>query len=271
MTQTDPFAQLKMAQREGWSLFAPMETGTTIPAFELVRFARVAPGERVLDVACGTGVVAITAARMGAVAEGLDLAPALLDRARRNAVLAGFEVGFREGDAEALPYLDASFDVVVSQFGHMFAPRPDVTVSEMLRVLRPGGRLAFSTWPPDDYVGRIFALAGRHMPLPPPGVPAPAPPPQWGDPEGVRQRLGDRVTDLSFAGGEMVVPALSPEHVRQVMETTVGPLIRVMEGLRSAPRKLETLRSEVLELGREYWHQNRMRQVFLMSRATKRA
>ena len=79
------------------------------------------------------------------------------------------------------------------------------------------------------------------------------------------------MTDLSFAGGEMVVPALSPEHVRQVMETTVGPLIRVMEGLRSAPRKLETLRSEVLELGREYWHQNRMRQVFLMSRATKRA
>ncbi|HEY3586378.1 MAG TPA: class I SAM-dependent methyltransferase [Myxococcaceae bacterium] len=270
MTPPDPFLQFKAAQRESWSLFIPMETGTTTPAFDLVRFAAVAPGERVLDVACGTGVVAITAARMGAAAEGLDLTPALLDRARQNAALAGFSIGFREGDAEALPYPDASFDVVLSQFGHMFAPRPEVAVSEMLRVLRPGGRLAFSTWPPDEYVGRIFSLAGRQLPSPPPGAPAPAPPPQWGDPDVVRQRLGDRVTDLSFARGEMVVPALSPEHVRQVMETTIGPLIRLMESLRSSPEKLEKLRSELLAVGREYWHENRMRQAFLMSRAKKR-
>lgn len=271
MTQTDPFVQLKAGQREDWSVFTPMETGTTMPAFELVRFAGVTPGERVLDVACGTGVVAITAARMGAVVEGLDLTPALLERARQNAALAGFQISFREGDAEALPYPDASFDVVLSQFGHMFAPRPEVTVSEMLRVLRPGGRLAFSTWPPDDYVGRFFALVGRHAPPPPPGAPAPAPPPRWGVPEVVRQRLGDRVTDLSFVRGEMVVPALSPEHVRKVMETAIGPYIRVMDSLRSAPEKLETLRSEVLELTREYWRENRMHQVFLMSRASRRA
>ena len=271
MTQTDPFVQLKAAQREGWSVFAPMETGTTMPAFELVRFAGVSPGERVLDVACGTGVVAITAARVGTVVEGLDLTPALLERARQSAVLAGFQINFREGDAEVLPYPNGSFDVVLSQFGHMFAPRPEVTVSEMLRVLRPGGRLAFSTWPPDDYVGRFFTLVGRHGPPPPAGTPTPAPPPRWGDPEVVRQRLGDQVTDLSFVRGEMVVPALSPEHVRKVMETTIGPFIRVVDSLRSAPEKLEKLRSEVLELTREYWHQNRMRQVFLMSRATKRA
>jgi len=271
MTQTDPFSQLKAAQREGWSLFTPMEAGTTIPAFELVRFATVAPGDRVLDVACGTGVVAITAARMGAVVEGLDLTPKLLERAGQNAVLAGFQIQFREGDAEALPYPDASFDVVLSQFGHMFAPRPEVTVSEMLRVLRPGGRVAFSTWPPDDYVGRFFAVLGRHTPPPPPGAPTPAPAPKWGDPEVVRQRLGDRVTGLSFARGEVVFPALSPEHVRRVMETTIGPLAGLIEGLRSAPEKLEKLRSDVLELGREYWKENRMRQAFLMSRATKRA
>jgi SAM-dependent methyltransferase len=271
MRPPDPFVQFKAAQRESWSLFAPMETGTTAPAFDLVRFAAVAPGERVLDVACGTGVVAITAARLGAMAEGLDLTPALLERARQNAALAGLPVAFREGDAEALPYPDASFDVVLSQFGHMFAPRPEVTVSEMLRVLRPGGRLAFSTWPPDDYVGRIFTLAGRQLPPPPPGVPSAAPPSEWGDPEVVRQRLGDEVTDLSFARGEMVVPALSPEHVRRVMETTIGPLMRLMDGLRSAPEKLETLRSQVLAIGRDYWRENRMHQAYLMARAKKRA
>jgi SAM-dependent methyltransferase len=270
MSPADPFVQLKAAQRESWSLFGPAETGTTVPAFELVRFAEVAPGDRALDVACGTGVVAITAARMGAVAEGLDLTPALLERARKSAALAGVSVGFREGDAEALPYPDASFDVVLSQFGHMFAPRPEVTVSEMLRVLQPGGRLAFTTWPPDDYVGRIFALAARHLPPPPPGDPTPAPPVQWGDPEVVRQRLGDGVKDLSFARGEMVVPALSPEHVRQVMETTIGPLIRLVESLRATPERLEKLRSELLSIGREYWRENRMHQAYLMCRATKR-
>lgn len=269
MRAADPFVQFKAAQRESWSLFTPMETGTTIPAFELVRFAQVAPGERVLDVACGTGVVAITAARMGATVEGLDLTPALLERARQNAALAGASIDFQEGDVEALPYPDASFDVVLSQFGHMFAPRPEVAISEMLRVLRPGGRLAFSTWPPDDYVGRIFSLAGRQLP-PPPGAPAPAPPPQWGDPDVVRQRLGDRVTDLSFARGEMVVPALSAEHVRQVVETTIGPVIRLLESLRSSPERLDRLRSEVLAVGQDYWHENRMRQTFLMTRAKKR-
>src|SRR5262249_22487535 len=154
-----------------------------------------------------------------------------------SAALAGLSVGFREGDAEALPYADASFDLVLSQFGHMFAPRPEGTVSEILRVLRPGGRLACTTWPPGDYVRRIFPLPARELPPPPPGDPTPAPPVQWGDPEVVRQRLGDRVKDLSFDRGDMVVPALSPEHVRHVMETTIGPLIRLVESLRATPEK----------------------------------
>jgi len=268
---TDPFAQFKAMQREGWSLFAPTAAYTTMPAAKLVQFAEIAAGQSVLDVACGTGVVAVTAARRGARVKGLDLSPVLLEVARANAALAQVQIDFVEGDAEALPYADASFDVVLSQFGHMFAPRPEVTVSEMLRVLRPGGRIAFSTWPPDDYVGRFFAVLGRHTPPPPPGAPTPAPAPKWGDPEVVRQRLGDRVTGLSFARGEVVFPALSPEHVRRVMETTIGPLAGLIEGLRSAPEKLEKLRSDVLELGREYWKENRMRQAFLMSRATKRA
>jgi ubiquinone/menaquinone biosynthesis C-methylase UbiE len=139
----DPFGAFKAAQREAWASFVPVEVITTIPAAKLVTFAQVAAGQRVLDVACGTGVVAVTAARRGASVSGLDLSPVLIERARYNADLAGVRVDFTDGDAEALPYPNASFDVVLSQFGHMFAPRPQVVLSEMLRVLKVGGRLAF--------------------------------------------------------------------------------------------------------------------------------
>src|SRR5271163_166236 len=147
----DPFVQFKSGQREAWNLFLPLEQFTMIPAGKLVAFAKVAPGQAVLDVACGTGVVAITAARAGARVRALDLSPTLLERARENARITGVELDFVAGDAEALPYPDAAFDVVLSQFGHMFAPRPEVAVAEMMRVLRPGGRVAFSTWPPDHF------------------------------------------------------------------------------------------------------------------------
>ncbi|MBI2604511.1 MAG: class I SAM-dependent methyltransferase, partial [Deltaproteobacteria bacterium] len=145
----DPFAQFKSIQKESWALFAPLETFTMLPAAALAKFAVVQAGESVLDVGCGTGVVAVTAARLGARVRGLDLSPVLLERAKQNASTAGVEIEFTEGDVEALPYQDASFDAVLSQFGHMFAPRPQVAVSEMLRVLKPGGRIAFSTWPPE--------------------------------------------------------------------------------------------------------------------------
>src|ERR1700683_4708344 len=145
MTKTaDQFAAFKAAHREAWSSFVPVEIPTTPPAAQLVKFAQVSAGQHVLDVACGTGVVAITAALRGAKASGLDLTPALLERAKKNAEIAGLNVEFVEGDAEALPYPDASFDVVLSQFGHIFAPRPAVAVKEMLRVLKSGGRGAWS-------------------------------------------------------------------------------------------------------------------------------
>ena len=112
----DPFANFKAAQREAWSSFAPFETFTAIPA------AQINAGQSVLDVACGTGVVSVTAARLGAKAAGLDLSPALIERrAHYNATVAQVDVEFLEGDVEAMPYLDGSFDVVLSQYGHMFA------------------------------------------------------------------------------------------------------------------------------------------------------
>ena len=265
----DPFTQFKATQREGWNLFLPLEQFMMIPAGKLVAFAKIAPGQAVLDVACGTGVVAITAARAGARVRALDLSPTLLERARENARVTGVEVDFIAGDAEALPYPDSSFDVVLSQCGHMFAPRPEVAVAEMMRVLKPGGRVAFTTWPPDHFTGRMFGLVGKYVPPPPPGAPAPAPPPQWGDPNVVRERLGASVKDLVFERDTLVVPTLGPTYSRHLLETTLGPLAKVVSSLQGDPHRLAQLRAELEGLCGEIIHGNEQRQHFLMSRATK--
>jgi len=268
---SDPFSQFKAMQREVWADFALNEGFTTPPAADLVRFAGVAHGDAVLDVGCGSGVVAVTAACIGASVTGLDLTPALLERARQNASIARVEVAFTEGDAETLPYADGAFDVVLSQFGHIFAPRPDVALGEMLRVLKPGGRIAFSTWPPEHGTGQMFALLGKYMPQPPAGAATPVPPILWGDPNVVRTRLGDAVTDLRFGRGVMLSQALSPSHVLEFMETSFGPLKRLVAGLSSQPEKLTTLRGEIVRLiGQSFWD-NAMHQEFLMTRATKKS
>src|SRR5437763_5831221 len=224
----DPFAHLKAVQREAWAAFSPQATFTVPPAASLVAFAGVRSGDLVLDVACGTGVVAVTAARIGARVRGLDLAPALLTDARKNAALAASDIDFVEGDVEALPYPDATFDVVLSQFGHMFAPRPAVAIGEMLRVLKPGGRIAFSTWPPELLIGSSFTLVGSYMPPLPPGV---SPPPQWGDPNIVRERLGSAVSEIVFDRDRMIFPALSLPSYRAVIERTAGPMLKLVETL----------------------------------------
>jgi SAM-dependent methyltransferase len=263
----DPFESFKAAQKQAWSHFAPLEMVTTIPAASLVKFAGVRAGQRVLDVGCGTGVVAITAARAGAKVSALDLTPELLERARQNGQLAEVEVEWREGDAENLPFGDATFDIVLSQFGHMFAPRPAVAVAEMLRVLKPGGTIAFSTWPPELFTGRMFKLASSYLPPPPPGV---APPPQWGDENVVRERLGSAVKDIAFQRETMRAPALSPQHFRALTERTAGPLVKLVEGLSASdPAKLAAFRKEFDAVIREFFDGNFMRQEFLMTRATK--
>jgi SAM-dependent methyltransferase len=267
MTQDDAMARFKEAQRQGWAHFVPLEIFTTPPAAKLVRHASVAAGQRVLDVACGTGVVAITAARLGARATGLDLTPELLERARENSQIANVKVDWHQGDAEDLPFGDAEFDVVLSQFGHMFAPRPEVALAEMLRVLKPGGTLAFSTWPPELLIGRLFAMISRR--LPPPPVPV-APPPQWGDPNIVRERLGKTVANIVFDRGSMLVPSLSAQHNRVVMEQTAGPVIKLVESLSASdPQALAEFRREYEALVAEYWSENVVRQDFMMTRATK--
>jgi len=264
----DPFAELKKRQREMWASFAPTAMFTTPVAGHLVRFASISPGEAVLDVGTGTGVVAITAARAGARVTALDLTPELLEHARENARIARRDdIVWTEGDAEQLPYPDGSFDVVLSQFGHMFAPRPDVTVAEMRRVLKPGGRIAMATWPPEHVVGRIFAFVGRHSPPPPAGA---SPPPQWGNPATVAHRLDTGFDAPFFERGTMNFPALSVEHYRFFMERSVGPMQKLVEGLAGEPDRLAALRAEFDDLIGPYYFDNVVHQDYLLTRARAR-
>jgi ubiquinone/menaquinone biosynthesis C-methylase UbiE len=265
----DPIAEYKAKQRETWALgdFGEVAAFTTQTAGHLVRFAGVRAGQTVLDVACGTGVVSITAARQGAQVTGLDLTPELLAQARESAPIAGLkDLLWKEGDAEALPFPDASFDVVLSQFGHMFAPRPDVAIREMLRVLKPGGRLAIATWPPETFVGRAFVLSGKYTPPPGPGV---SPPVQWGDPNIVRERLGSAVTGLFFERGVMIIPTLSPEHYLAWRSSKIGPFIKTMGLLKKDPARLASYLQEYGALISEYLVDNLLKHEYLLSRATK--
>ncbi len=263
----DPFESYKAEQKKRWAHFAPLEVQTTPCAARLVKHAGIRAGQKVLDVCCGTGVVSVTAARLGARVTALDLTPELLQRARENAAIGNVDVAWHEGDVEALPFGDASFDSVLSQFGHIFAPRPEVAIREMLRVLKPGGTIAFSTWPPELFVGRMFALAASYLPAPPPGV---APPPLWGDPNIVGQRLGNAVKDILFDRATMLVNTLSPAHHRTVSERTAGPLVRLIAELSASdPAKLEGFRRRYDALASEYFEDNILRQGFLMTRATK--
>lgn len=265
----DPFVAFKAAQREGWAAFGPVEIFTVMPAAKLVKFAEVAGGQRVLDVGCGTGVVAITAARRGAKVSGLDLTPDLVGLARHNASVAGVDVDFSEGDVEALPYPDASFDVVLSQFGHIFAPRPAVALREMLRVLKAGGRIAFSTWPPEHFTGQMFTFIASYLPPLPPGFDPPAPPASWGDPNVVRERLGESVSGLKFQRDTLLMPMLSTRHFQIAQEATIGPLTKVVAALHGDPERLAQLRADFEAMAVEVFEDNAIHMPFLMTRATK--
>jgi SAM-dependent methyltransferase len=263
----DPVVQFKEQQKIAWSGFAVLENVTATAAPRLVRFAGITPGAKVLDVACGTGVVALSAARLGAKVTGVDLTPELIARAKENGALMKLEVSWHEGDVEALPVPDASFDFVVSQFGHMFAPRPEVALKEMLRALKPGGTIAFATWPPELFTGRSFALMGKYSPPPPPGI---APPPQWGDPNIVRERLGGAVEDLTFTRDTLLFQALSVQHFRLFMERNFGPAAKLLQALdASDPAKSAALRREMEELAAQYFENNTLRQDYLLTRAIK--
>ncbi len=163
-------------------------------AEDFVHRTPIQPGCLILDVACGTGNIAVPAARAGASVTGVDIAPNLLAQARQRAATENLDARFEEGDAEELPFPDRSFDIVLTMFGAMFAPRPERVAAELLRVCKPGGLVAMANWTPEGFVGKSFQITSRMLP-PPPGVPAPA---LWGDEPTVRQRFSSGVSSLAL-------------------------------------------------------------------------
>jgi SAM-dependent methyltransferase len=194
-TQHSIIDQMKDSMRAPWIAgdFGALarELGGPPEAERFVARMGFEPRARVLDIACGTGNATIALARRGAVVTGLDITPHLLEEARARAVREGLRIRFDEGFAETLPYPDGSFDVLVSMFGIMFSPLPATAVSEMARVLRPGGRLALANWTPSGFSGKISAIVGRYLPPPPQSTISPflGGPYLWGEEATLRDRL----------------------------------------------------------------------------------
>jgi ubiquinone/menaquinone biosynthesis C-methylase UbiE len=186
---------------------------------------------KVLDVACGTGNLAIPAARAGATVTGVDIAPNLIEQAKANAEAERLAISFDEGDAEDLPYEDGEFDVVMTMFGAMFAPRPDVTAAELKRVCKPGGLIAMANWTPGGFTGDMFKTGAKHVP-PPPGMPSPL---LWGVEDTVRERFAEGISDLTMTRQPIEFtypfgPAEVVEHFRQYF----GPTQKAFESLDEA-------------------------------------
>jgi SAM-dependent methyltransferase len=237
------FTELKQKQRAMWALgeYDRIADGLTISTDQTLRVAKIRPGERVLDLATGTGITAIAARERGAVVTGVDLTPELLAIARSKANEAGFtDIDFREGDAEALPFADAAFDVVVSTCGHMFAPDQENVASELARVTRQGGRVVFLAWTPEGGIGSWFRITNKYAP-PPAGLASPF---NWGDPVKVRQFLGNTFRDFSFTDGDCPQFGASPEDIWELFSTRYGPTVRAVASLQGDA--LAEFRNELL-------------------------
>jgi SAM-dependent methyltransferase len=206
----------------------------------VVARAGVEAGMHVLDVACGAGNAAIPAARAGARVTGLDLAPELLDGGRRKAAEEGVEVAWVEGDAEALPFGDDTFDRVLSTFGHMFAPRHRLTADEMARVARTGGAVAICCWTPEGVTGDVFGAIGKYLPLPPDYAQYPL---LWGTEGHVRELFGSVATGFAFERHDATIEWESSESFADYFMARFGPFVtaRQMLGDRFADLRAETI------------------------------
>ncbi|MGH2794898.1 MAG: class I SAM-dependent methyltransferase [Actinomycetota bacterium] len=202
----------------------------------------VRPGAELLDVATGTGHVALAAARRFVRSTGVDYVPALLEVGRRRAASEGLDVAFTEGDVENIPFPDASFDYVVSTLGAMFAPNQEKTASEILRVVRPGGTVGMINWRPEGFIGELFRTIGKHVP-PPEGL---KPAALWGSEDRVRELFGEDVSELGFKDGAIRITFLSPEHFADFFITNYGPTLKASEALEGERR--EAFRKDLVEL-----------------------
>ncbi|WP_436345005.1 class I SAM-dependent methyltransferase [Natronorubrum sp. FCH18a] len=266
MTPEAPFPD-ERAKRV-WSLgfyseIAPNFLGM---AAHLVEAAEISATDTVLDVGCGTGNAAITAARRGASVTGFDIVPKMLDEARENARIADVEdVAWREGTATDLPFEDDAFDVTLSCLGHMFAEPPDVAGRELLRVTQPGGRIAFTSWVPEGPVPAMGAVLADYLP---PDPDTPEPPYLWADPDVVRERLDDGVGDLSFETGTILTPVLSPAHYWEKAITESGIFIVALDAINEADHP--SLREEMIETIEHFFvgSQNAIPMRYRLTKAT---
>jgi SAM-dependent methyltransferase len=243
------FDAFKQGQKEMWAMgdypdLAQMIEGV---AERVVERVGVGPGEDMLDVATGSGNVAIPAAGRGATVTGLDLTPELLEVARRRGANAGVEVKWIEGDAEELPFEDGSFDRVTSCFGVIFAPRHERAASELRRVARPGARIAFTAWTPEGLNGELFRAIGSHMPPPPPELKSPV---LWGTEDHVRSLFADTGAELSFERHTVVFKHDSPESWVEYNERVLGPTIMAKRAL-EPQGKWGQLKGQLVEFYRE--------------------
>ncbi len=206
----------------------------------------IQPGMKVLDVACGNGNLAIVAAEKGADVTGIDIADNLVESAKKRAEAAGLIIKFEQGDAETMPFEYTSFYVVMTMFGALFAPRPDVTATELLRVCKPGGTIAMANWTPTGFAGQMFKIAGKY--IPPPDMP---PPVLWGVPETVKERFGNRLTDLKTTSRMAEFEYdMSPAEVVKLFETYFGPTVMAFKAI--SPENHESYRSDLKALWTEH-------------------
>jgi ubiquinone/menaquinone biosynthesis C-methylase UbiE len=245
----------------------PSLASNLLPATaRIVRAAGITPEDLVLDVGCGTGNAALTARHHDARVVGVDLTPGMLELARENATLAGYDdLRWIAGDAESLPFRDAAFDAVLSNFGHVFAPRVEVAAAELLRVTRPGGRIAFSAWSSDGLVGTLTDVVTDHVDFPEHDPWAHL---RWGQAEFVRERLSNRCK-LDFERRVARFRYVSPRHFWREFAEESGPLSPVLRRIED-PDERETLRREALDALEEWFADNAVRVEYLLVSGTTR-
>jgi ubiquinone/menaquinone biosynthesis C-methylase UbiE len=234
---------IKAKQQAMWASgdFAVIGTTLQIVGELLCESVDLRAGERVLDVAAGNGNATLAAARRFAKVTSTDYVPALLERGRRRAEAEGLDVTFEVADAEALPYPDASFDVVLSTFGVMFAPDHEKAASELVRVCRPGGRIALASWTPQGFLGQLLRTVSKHVP-PMPGVRSPL---LWGATDHIRG-LCPRVTFIEHMTRSFAFRYQSPEHFLYVFRTFYGPVLKAFAALDANGQN--ALETDLLEL-----------------------
>jgi len=235
---------LKSRQQAAWSSgdYAVIGTTLQIVGEELCEALDVHSGQKVLDVAAGNGNVSLAAARRWCDVVATDYAPLLLERARERAAAERLNIEFREADAEALPFQDGSFDVVVSTFGVMFTPDQDRAAAELIRVCKPGGKIGLANWTPDGFIGQLFKTIGKHVP-PAPGTKSPA---LWGTRARIAELFEPRTTSVEFSARNFVFRYRTPAHWLEVFRTYYGPVLKTFASL--DPAAQATLQRDLIDL-----------------------